>query len=435
MAGLNLGLGTGLPRINKRGPVNRIPGSSLHIDFTQNRIAGAPSIEAATTFTRSTVAKVDDTDLSLYDFPANTRRRLNGRGFRCEEVRTNLVRNSSGSSLVVGTPGSLPSGWAYFAPAGCNREVVGSYTLFGIKYTRVRLYGTPSSTSNIFIRFENNGDIQVTAGIHALSVYTRLAAGSMTNVSLSRLIVQEYTSGGSYVNSSMFGNLAMASAWQRQFDTLTMAGTAGNYARAFLQFGVTSGQAFDFTIDIAWPQLEPGSNPTSPIETTTTSVLRASDFMLLNTPAEFLGTTGGWVFVEWEELHGVTNIFRRLWRYRQDGNNSMELSINLDGRLAPGITIDGVAQLTAVGSTNPMTAGGIYKAALRWGVNDFAVRYSPSLGAQPANDTSVSLPAFSSTTFGIGNTGQDGSQPNNNFRQFACGTGPKTDAELLAMVA
>lgn len=256
-------------------------GPSLNLNFLSG------SLDQRITFTRASAAWEFDssgtltqssTDVPRFGYAPST---LAPRGMLIEEARTNSLRNSSMTGAAVGTPGTLPTNWGVTL-SGLTQTIVGTGTESGIPYVDIRLNGTTSAAGFFALYFETTAAVAASTGqTWTLSLFYRLTAGSLTNVTSSTLALQEYaSSGGSFLQSDSTtvvpsGNAALAT--QRLTATATLAQATVTSIRPTVAFFCGTGVAIDLTIRIGAPQLELGGFVTSPVLTTSAAVTRAVD--------------------------------------------------------------------------------------------------------------------------------------------------------------
>lgn len=221
------------------------------------------------------------------------------RGILIEEERTNFYRNGSLSGAVVGVIGSggaLPTRWNQLGvpDTGLNIQVVGKGTEYGMSYIDLRYYGTEAATNTgQGYYLDSNSYVPATLGqTWTASIYARLVAGSITNLTGFNLSVNERDITGAGLNGNTVSLLGATSAMQRYSVTRTFTSPAVERAAFGLGFGATAGTAVDFTLRLYAPQLEIGPSPTSYISTSSATIARAPEIFTIPTSGWYDSTKG-----------------------------------------------------------------------------------------------------------------------------------------------
>lgn len=411
-------------------------GASFHADFINNRVYGASDIATAFPVTRSGTAYADDSANLWTSVSADTLRRTD-KGLRIEESRTNSIRNNAmqGATVgVIGSGGVLPTNLVISNTGGLSREVTGFGTDSGVDYLDLRLFGTTSGTA-LNIAFEGGTQIAAVQNqTWSLAGNTSIVGGTLANITTIRYLIIENSNVGAVLSSSSLVFTPTTAAFSGQRRSLSYTFPTATAAFAFPRFDLlfSAGVAINITLRIGWPQMELGAGSTSPIRTTSATVARSADAVTLASATSYLSLTQGSIFIEWDEVQGPVGTARYLFAFRVDANNTVYARIGTDNKVHFIVVAGGVTSCD-LASTNAVGAGTRYKAAFRWGVNDFAAQYTPSLGS-PSNDTSGSVPT-GSPVFGLGQDGASSGYANNNIRQFACFLTGQSDATLAVLVA
>ena len=190
-------------------------------------------------------------------------------GLLIEEARTNSARNSTMQGAVVGTPGTLPTGWLVAPNAGLTTSVVSLQTVNGIPTIDLRISGT--TTSATYLLFFDAGVSAASTQVWTSSAWFAMTAGSRTNIVGSTLEVR-FTGGSGQADLPMVPTPTLT-----RFSSTGTAGTGVTATNIAIWLNCNSGAAIDITLRIGAPQLELGAFATSYIPTTTVPVTRAVD--------------------------------------------------------------------------------------------------------------------------------------------------------------
>jgi hypothetical protein len=225
--------------------------------------------------------------------------RYNGEAQRLliEGARTNNVRNPRCEGVVLGVLGSggaLPTRWSHTS-GGLTCTVLAFGRQNGVDYVRLRFAGTATSTFGRVDFEPNNGVAALPSQAWANSMFVALIEAPAP-ANILRHAMLGLTSGGAVVAGNNFGaTITATSAFTRhvQLQSLTSAATIANVIYGF-NYGMTVGVAYDFTVDIGWPQMELGafaSMPILPAVGTPAAAARGPD--LITAPLGSLGLPAG----------------------------------------------------------------------------------------------------------------------------------------------
>jgi len=174
----------------------------------------------------------------------------------------NKFADSINTGTVVGTPGTLPTGWSYSGnPSGLTTSVVafGTDLNSGFPYADLRVNGTPGANGNVNLFFA----IGLTSGIATSTAYNESfytcyqdgGGSSLTNVTTPFL---QFIDGVSFAGIG-FANFTWTTALTRT-PTCTGSTTTNANVNISMGFVVTSGAAIDITFRIAGLQFEAASS-------------------------------------------------------------------------------------------------------------------------------------------------------------------------------
>lgn len=414
-----------------------LPGASLDLDFVNNRALGSPSLGSLITCTRASAGYAEDASGNWILF-GNNAYRITNKGLLIEEARTNSIRNNSMQGAVVGVLGSggaLPTNWNYGA-GGLTVSVEGLGTENGIDYIDIRYQGTATATTATLF-FEGSAVVTASQGqTWAMSMFCKLIAAPLALPVLNNSLLEQ-TGGVTNTSASQAFVPTTASLGSQRLSLVRTTVTAGmDNVRPRPRFDLVNGQAYDFTLRVGWPQLELGAFATSPVRTTNAAATRSADVVTVNNPGNYGNMTEGSVCAEWTDILGHLSTDRRVFGFGISSQNNIRLiaSTSGGGKVNYIVSQGNVSQASLV-STNTIVANTTYKAAARWKQDDFAVRFSSSLGAQPANDTSGAIPDTGALLLPLGTSIGTANYLNGYMRRFTLFPTAQNDNRLNGMVA
>jgi hypothetical protein len=214
-----------------------------------------------------------------------------------EPQRTNSIRNSTMVGAVAGSPGTIPTNWGG-GSGGLTRTVVGLGTENGLSYIDVRYNGTANSIVATF-SFETNSAITAAQNqVWANSVWVKnIATPAAANQVL--LTDYEFNSVGTYLVEGSANIGTSITTTLKRFEFIrTLANVNTTRVQPLLQFILTNGATYDFTIRIAAPQMELGATASTFIPTTTTAVTRVGEDANRTGASAIIGQTEGTVFYD-----------------------------------------------------------------------------------------------------------------------------------------
>jgi hypothetical protein len=180
---------------------------------------------------------------------------------------TNQVRNTTGSGVVAGTPGTAPTDWSTYTPDsshGISTQFVGSGIEGGVPYVDWRVFGTATTgaTGDSALFFEAPSQIASVSGKQwQVGAYVKLVGGSNTGASVS-LSFNENNSSGAFLAGDMqwFVNPV---AFPLNTGLQSYAGKTANAGAAFVQpyieVSYSVGIPVDITLRIGSPSMDNGS--------------------------------------------------------------------------------------------------------------------------------------------------------------------------------
>jgi hypothetical protein len=193
---------------------------------------------------------------------------------------------------VAGTPGTIPTNWGNVGVSGgLSRDVVGVGISNGLPYVDLRYYGTASSgvviiaPDSFFSNTTSAGQVWTTS--FWLS-YIGSGRPDRTDIAI------DWRSGSPSV---IFSTISPTSSLAR-FSFGGTATTGTTTSMGYVQFSLTIGATYDFTIRIAAPQMELGAYATTFIPTTTAAVTRVADAASKTGVSSLIGQTEGTLYME-----------------------------------------------------------------------------------------------------------------------------------------
>ena len=183
-----------------------------------------------------------------------------------EAAATNFVANARSGGAVVGTPGTLPTGFTVAGAPLALAEVTFTGTEDGLPCLELRIAGTLGAATDLDIAFTTTTATPALLNdVFTGSFFWRLITGpAPTNW---RMRFEEYSSGGALLVGNQVDLLAATNAALRG-QRVSSPYTVGNASAAFLRHVMRlrfSAGAVNTTLRLAVPQLERGVVATSPI--------------------------------------------------------------------------------------------------------------------------------------------------------------------------
>jgi hypothetical protein len=378
--------------------------ANLDLNFARNKsLTDSISGNNLINFTRASSATYFDSNKTLQtantDEPRFTHDLITGEslGLLIEEQRTNFVRNNTMAGVATGTPGTLPTNWAYTG-AGIgtlNTEIVNTGTVNGINYVDIKISGTTSTTS-LNVRFENPADITTTVGQNwTCSAYLSMIAGSTSNITgLGLGLIERSSVGGFLIASRTEIASTINTTLTRYSHTRTTNNASTAQIEPNLQLAFSSGVNIDITIRIGLPQIENELFPTSVIITTGTATTRSADVSNITSTnfSNWYNSTEGTIYVNYIQR---TTSFARTILDINDSTQTESMRLRTFST-DPFFTVtDGTEQANINGGT--VAANNEYKFAATYKLNDFAFSQN---GNTVATDTNGTLPTVTRMVIG-----------------------------------
>ena len=170
----------------------------------------------------------------------------------------NQIRNTDFTGLTAGTPGSQPTNHNWTSTGnGLTRTISKGVGVdvddLGIPYTEVRWVGTPSSTSNKDMAFEQNTQIAALQGQQfRLGFGFKLIAGAVTNATFQNAIQERSAGAGLTTGTQAF---VPTGTYQLSTHDRTFSNASAAFLLPICRMLHTSGQAIDVTFRIYAPRV------------------------------------------------------------------------------------------------------------------------------------------------------------------------------------
>lgn len=186
----------------------------------------------------------------------------------------NYYPNSTLQGVVTGSPGTAPTGWSYGAGSGVSSQILatGVDATTGSNYVDIRYSGTATATAYVEVSGYPGLNIPVLSGQNWVSsVYLALVGGSLPVTAGNRYAFTSTTM-RSVVGTSVGGNsydfaAAINSTLTRYQVSSTASASAAFVTPIIYRIGFNIGDAVDFTIRVAAPQVERGTVPSAILPT------------------------------------------------------------------------------------------------------------------------------------------------------------------------
>ena len=194
---------------------------------------------------------------------------ITDKGAQTVPTRTNLIKNPSAAGAtdgVIGSGGVLPTGWSTGSSSFSSvTRTVTQMTRNGLSGIAIRYQIVATAGAQVlFDRFGSTADVAL-AGSTAywISFFSEVIAGSVTGVSMYANITQ--FDAASALTADTYGTtVPVPTGWSRYGLGWTTAASTTK-AEARFRFTTDAAGTYDFTVFLAWPQIETGSFATPPI--------------------------------------------------------------------------------------------------------------------------------------------------------------------------
>jgi hypothetical protein len=337
-----------------------------------------------------------------------------------EPAATNQIRNNSMQGAVTGTPGTLPTNYSTVT-RGLSRSITNIGTENGVDFIDVRFSGTANITDQVLVLPEPVDFIAASTGqTWTSSAYFSIIASPQPPNSY-RIGVREQA--GTSILAQTNVEFSPTGVLTRVSATRTLSNISTTQVAFSINFPVTNGQAYDFTIRIGWPQMEQSSVATSPILTTTAAVTRNADVISKTGVSGFIGQTEGTIYAE-VDLRALS--LSRIFVSLGDSVDTIESRIRI-GILSNNIIYSQIGNVL----TNTITATtGVFKIALAYNSAGFVAYVN---GTSYGTETTAT--AGTKSVINFGSTQALANFLNDRIRAAAIYTTRLSNTELAALTS
>jgi len=172
----------------------------------------------------------------------------------------NFIPNPFMSGAVVGTPGTLPTGWSVRQPNGMTTNVSAVGTESGINYIDLSISGTASATTSYQLQTNTTTSVPISFGnTYTSSVFMYYSVTTALPNSFS-LGVFSFQSNGSTFNNNYATTKAVATSGSLGSRLISQNYTSSVSTDAWqnivLQFNQTATSVYNFNIRLGWPVIQ-----------------------------------------------------------------------------------------------------------------------------------------------------------------------------------
>ena len=215
-----------------------------------------------TTFTRAS-AKYGSTVSGAWSSFGTDAAAITDRGISIEAAGTNGVQYADGKPSL---PTTWPTEWSTLNSRGMTTTVTKGTAANGLPYLRIRINGTANASSSVLLDIVSSGTAPAAAlgQTWVASMYLALSAGTWPS-GAANISIAELDSSNAQLFSSSTSIKTIGATMARLSAIRTLTGPTAAKTTFQLRLSVTSGNSYDFTMDIVAPQLEQAAFATSPI--------------------------------------------------------------------------------------------------------------------------------------------------------------------------
>lgn len=345
---------------------------NLDLNFLNGVIDGRLTVSGGANGTRvNSAGVIVAATCPRFDYDPVT---LAPKGVLVEAARTNSFRNNTMAGAVAASPGTAPTNWVVDSSRdGLTRTISLATAANGAETISFRYAGTASAGFNINIVPEANTVVAASNGqAWAFSSYVAYVKNSGTDPTIIRLEVDERDGAGAFLAATQT-TITPNATLTRYSNARTNNNASTAFEQGYVQIVISNGVTYDFTITVGLPQLELGDGATSVIRTSSGTVTRTADDVVMtgsNFSSWYGGTTKGVLVVEGSFPY-ITAGFPALACLRNTGNNAIQTYIGGLGTVLESEMQVGGVQQAASTVVAPPVANTVYRIATSYDTNYF----------------------------------------------------------------
>lgn len=292
-------------------------------------------------------------------------------GARIEGESANLVPRSrpfGGAVGIIGSGGSLPTGWNLNAALGLTVEVLAiepDGIEDGVPGATIRISGTTTSTGAFRLQFSSSTPV-IIGDVYSHSAFARAVAGSPSGLGTTRIVM--VNGGPSLDGLSLFDPMRLGGA--RYWISDVMANVnVGSTRYSEFRISLTNGAVVDVTVMLGGAQIENLGLASSYIPTDGSAVTRYADDMTTPAPEDIAAAST--VIISGRTAPGIDGVQTlRRWSDGTD-DNVIEIIRDADRNLRLLVTVDGVEEVNL--SPGPLLDDLDFQVAVSWAEGEYRI--------------------------------------------------------------
>ncbi|MGB4101076.1 MAG: hypothetical protein WBK91_04130 [Alphaproteobacteria bacterium] len=356
-------------------------------------------------------------------------------GLLCEPASTNALRTPDNTGSIVGDVGdpfgTFPDHWDFgWFGAAVTFSVTGKGVEYGMNYCDIRIQTTATGNDQAAYIFLEADDHIAAIKNETWTFWTlaRIVSGGMANITDLRIGLDEFDNAHNNLTGSLDTVLAalLSNAPRQIMATRTLTENATARIRPFFSVHYDNGAVVDITVRFYHAQVEkmPFATSTIPVGGGT----RAAETLAMPVADDWFNPAAGAVVAEFSAYALNAAKTQSVFSF-DDGTLNESLYLRAVGAgLAVKATHGGAAQADITIAAF-LAAQVIYRAALRYGINDYAAKLNSS---DVIVDTSGAIPTVTHLRLGCRAAGVD--QLSGHLRRLSYWPGTLSDQRLTESV-